>query len=94
MSEEEHRRIWINDFLWAKSTDWEYEKELRFILFNYPNRSVIIPSGIIDQVIMGCKISDGNKTEIIKIAKNKKIDLIQAVLKQDEFGLDFKNLNI
>jgi Protein of unknown function (DUF2971) len=80
--------------LLIKSDNWEYEKELRFILFRYPNMAVIIPNGIIDQVILGCKISESNKMEIIEIAKSKKIELLQADLKQDAFGLDFNNINV
>ena len=80
--------------LLIKSKDWEYEKEIRFILFSHPNKVVTIPNNIIDQVILGCKISNDNKNEIIEIANNKKIELLQSVLKQDEFGLEFSNINV
>ncbi len=80
--------------LLIKSEDWQYEKEIRFILFNYPNKAVIIPDGIIDQVILGCRMSEKNKMEIIKITKSKNIELQQADLKQDKFGLDFNKVNV
>jgi len=80
--------------LLIKSDDWGYEKELRFILFSYPNKAIIIPGDIIDQVILGCKISESNKNEIIEIAKKKKIELQQAMLKQDAFALDFNKINV
>ena len=80
--------------LLIKSDDWQYEKELRFILFSHPNKTVIIPDDIIDQVILGCKIPESDKIEITEIAKRKKIELLQAVLKQDAFGLDFDKINI
>ena len=80
--------------LLIKSEDWRYEKEIRFILFDYPNKVVIIPSGIIDQAILGCRISETDKMEIIGIAKSKNIELLQAVIKQNAFGLDFNNINL
>jgi hypothetical protein len=80
--------------LLIKSSDWKYENEFRFILFDYPNKAVIIPNSIIDQVILGCRISKENEKEIIEIVKGKNIELIQAVLKQNSFGLDFNKINV
>ena len=80
--------------LLIKSKDWKYENELRFILFDLPDKAIIIPDGIIDQVILGCKITKENKKELIQIAKKKNIELQQAVLKQNTFGLDFNKIKL
>lgn len=80
--------------LLIKSNDWNYESELRFILFDSPNKSIVIPDGVIDQIILGCRISKENEKDIVKIAKQKNIEVVQAVLKQNSFGLDFHKLNI
>ena len=80
--------------LLIKSDDWKYENELRFILFDLPDNAIILPSGIIDQIILGCRISKENEKEIIEIAKGKNIEIIQAVLKQNSFGLDFNKINV
>ena len=80
--------------LLIKSKDWKYESELRFILFDFPNKALIVPDGIIDQVILGCRITKENEKELIQIAKKKKIELQQAVLKQDTFGLDFNMIKL
>lgn len=80
--------------LLIKSDDWKYESELRFILFDFPDKPIIMPDGIIDQIILGCKISKENENELIQIAKKKNIELVQAVLKQNSFGLDFNKINL
>ena len=80
--------------LLIKSKDWKYENELRFILFDFPDKTLIVPDGIIDQVILGCRITKENKKELIQIAKKKNIELQQAVLKQNTFGLDFNKIKL
>ena len=63
-------------------------------MFDLPDNAIILPSGIIDQIILGCRISKENEKEIIEIAKGKNIEIIQAVLKQNSFGLDFNKINV
>lgn len=80
--------------LLIKSDDWRYESELRFLLFDLPDKAIIIPDGIIDQIILGCRISKENEKEIVEVGKKKNIELKQAVLKQNSFGLDFIKINV
>ncbi len=82
LSNEENMKIWIDDFLWVKSSDWEYEKEWRMIqtfrdwkgivkeaelpIYLYP-----FPIDCIKAVIVGCK------------AKKEDIRSLQDLLKSD-----------
>ena len=79
--------------LLIKSWYWKYESEYRFILFENPNRAIKIPIGIIDQIIMGCNISESDKGELVEIAKSRNIELLKADLKRNSFGLDINKLD-
>lgn len=80
--------------LLIKSYDWKYENEFRFILFDNPNKAIIIPDGIIDQVILGCNISDKDKNTLVEVTKEKNIELLQSIIKRNTFGLDIVKINI
>ena len=78
--------------LLTKSPEWQYEKEYRLIWFKGANKKLRIDDGIIKRVILGCKMTETDKDEIISILKTRKhrVHLYQATKKQDAFGLDFK----
>lgn len=78
-----------------KSDKWEYEKEYRLILITGTNLSIQLPSSIITVVIMGCKMSWEHKEELISILREKtyQIDLYQATMKKNEFGLELEVVN-
>jgi len=80
--------------LLIKSCNWKYENEFRFILFDNPDRALIIPDGIIDQIIIGCNILSENKNKLVELAKLKKIELLQAIIKRNSFGLDIIKVNV
>ena len=80
--------------LLIKSKIWEYEKEIRFILFTHSNKTLILPDGIIDQIILGCKIAKNDKQKIIDICKRKDIQLVQAFQKESAFGLGFVDIKV
>jgi hypothetical protein len=82
----------VTKILTIKSNYWEYENEFRFILFDKPNTEIKLPAGIIDLVICGCKMNINNKNKIIKIAKERSISIMQAKIKEFEFGLDFEKI--
>jgi len=77
-----------------KSDIWIYEGEIRFILFTYPNKELTLPYGIIDQIILGCKICKDDRKAIIEFSKNNHIELIQAYRKENDFGLGFIKVNV
>lgn len=85
--------VYFNSLL-VKSEEWKYESEFRLILCDYFNKSLILPDGIIDQVILGCRISDEYEKGLITISKKKNIELIQAVLNQNSFSLEFHKVNV
>lgn len=80
--------------LLIKSKIWIYEKEIRFILFTYSNKELTLHDGIIDQIMLGCKISKDDKRELKDFSKNKNIELIQAFRKENTFGIGFIKVNV
>jgi len=84
----------MKNLLLVKSTDWGYEEEYRLIFHNGANKHVIIDDSIIDHVILGCQISDSDKSTIVSILKSKatKIKLRQASMKEDTYGLNFADV--
>jgi len=60
--------------LHTKSKDWEYEEEYRLIKFENPsmsNRVYSLPIKAIKEVILGYRMPDNNKDEIVDLVKNK-----------------------
>ncbi len=83
----------------TKAYNWKYENEFRCIIGNKQNslldnkdRIVLLPDVILGKVILGCKIDDNHKEEIISLLAKRphKIELLQAKMKKDQFGLDFE----
>jgi hypothetical protein len=76
----------------TKSPEWRYEREYRLIWFRGGNKKLNIDDGIIKRVILGCKMTQVGKDEIISILKTRKdrVYLYQAKQKQGSFGLDFQ----
>ena len=74
-----------------KSTEWSYEKEIRLIsLYNEsnPKRLINLDNDVIKEVIIGLNTSKKDKEEIVAIAKDKEIDVWQAVKGEFEFKID------
>lgn len=55
----------------SKLRKWEFEEEYRLTKFNIENRQAVITSEIFSQIIIGDKMCDDFKTEIINLSKNK-----------------------
>jgi hypothetical protein len=55
---------------------------------------LVIPKGIIDQIILGSKICTDDREELIEFSKNNSIELIQAIRKEYEFRLGFVIVNV
>ena len=75
-----------------KAKDWGYEREIRYFCTKKAHFSIPIDEGVIAQVILGCKMTDEYKKEIIQILREKpnKIELLQSKRKEHSFGLDFE----
>lgn len=69
----------------SKIKKWEFEQEYRLTKFNVQNRHAKIPNELFAEIILGAKISDDNKKEIIEIASNKFPDakLFQADIEKN-----------
>ena len=80
--------------LLIKSAIWMYEEEIRFILFTYANKVLSLPNGIIDEIILGCRIQKDCRKEIIELAKEKDIQITQAYRKENSFGIGFIKVNV
>lgn len=82
-----------------KSKDWEYEKEFRFLKVDtqnrYPDeswRKVIVPHDCIARVVLGLRIEDEHKKEILEFCAGKQIPVFQATQVPREFNLDWHQI--
>ena len=84
----------LNESLTTKAQQWEYEKEHRIILNGRTNVPVILPNGVIREVIIGAQASETTRTEIIEVVKSSDsgIKLYQARLAKDKFALEFDEI--
>lgn len=73
----------------AKSQDWAYEKEWRYILTCRPNTEKIITKTLKPKAIyLGSKMSKENKGILLQLVKDRDIKVYEMFM--DESGLDFK----
>jgi len=89
---------YIKKSLITKSKQWVHEKEWRLISLeqNKTNFPIKIGPRIICEVILGCRISEQDKQEIIMSLSQRgyEINLFEAAIKDSEFGLSFQKLDI
>ena len=94
-------KLFYYKYLLFKSEDWNYEKEWRIIKqtnldindkkdFDYIE--YIRPK----EIFLGAFISEGHKNKLLKIAKEKNIDVFQMYLndKNRQFNLNYKKIEI
>lgn len=76
--------------IFSKLRKWEFEKEYRLTKFRVQNRKPKIPTEIFAEIILGAKIADKDKLEIINIASNNfpNCKLIQAINADDEITFE------
>ena len=55
----------------VKSAYWSYEKEYRLSKTHYARQTLKIPSELIVEIILGCKMSQETKFELLKIAEKR-----------------------
>lgn len=72
-----------------KSSAWEYEEEVRFILFDFVNKIFVLPEGVIDAVYLGWKIPAEWMDEVISICSLKKIKVFKMIPKEFSFSLGY-----
>lgn len=79
--------------LLTKSKDWAYEKEVRCI-FNSSNKQLISRNDqffyrlkTLKSIILGCRTSENDKCDFIKIAQQKGVPVYEIVLTKDTYSL-------
>lgn len=101
---EENKDKWIEEIFWIKSKHWEYEQEWRMILtlrdcqnriHNVSHEICLFPfpKSCITGLILGCRISDEDKKELIRLVKSDKeyshIKLSQSEMDERDYKLNF-----
>ena len=79
----------------TKANQWAYEEEIRLILISGTNQSVILDDTVIKEIILGMRMSDKFKNEIIQIAKSKgnQMRLFQAKRSENSFQIIFDQIS-
>jgi hypothetical protein len=79
---------------YIKSDMWEYEKEYRLSKFNGANLTIEFPQEAVNEIILGCSMSESDKKSIINIAKCNfpKAKIIQAREIRKTFKLGFEEV--
>lgn len=75
-----------------KSSEWEYEKEWRFVYAKGDSENSILTIPVVSAVYLGCEVEDVHKKEVLEIAKKKNIKVFLArkkgrLLKYDELSV-------
>jgi len=109
LSNEENVEIWVRDFLWVKSSDWEYEKEWRMIetfrdwkgivrdaappIYLYP-----IPIDCIRAIIVGCRANTEDLQSLRDLLKSNSkfsyITLKKATIDEEQYKLNISKIDI
>jgi hypothetical protein len=87
----------VEDFmklLTTKSNDWKYEKEIRVVMRFKARETIKIPNNCIREVILGHKMEEKHKKEIIALIKTKSapIEIFQANINGERFKLDINKV--
>ena len=57
----------INKQINTKASYWDYEIEYRLTNFDYANKVIKIPKEIINEVVIGCNMSESDEKDILKL---------------------------
>lgn len=77
-----------------KAKDWFYEEEYRLTKLFFPDepsnkdRIVVFPDDFIEEVILGIKINNHHKEQIIELARSKGIPVYQGIQVPFEFKIN------
>ncbi len=78
-------RIFLTKFL-----DWKYEEEYRITKIGASRKIFNIPSQAVKEIILGYKMKDNYKDEIIQLAKEKfpNANIFESLMNPEKFELD------
>ncbi len=80
--------------LFAKSKQWEYEKEWRLITFQRNDLTLTFFTPAIKSIYLGCKMIAKHRAEILTIIEHRYpgLQVYQMKMKAKEFGLDYEQI--
>jgi hypothetical protein len=86
---------WVVKQLTTKSELWRYEKEYRYILIGKTDVQLGIQKGIMSEVILGCKMPEASRHEVIDELRKKpyKVRLYWAERSSSSFRLEFHEID-
>jgi hypothetical protein len=78
-----------------KSIDWYYEKEYRYIKYNFANKKISIPKEAIKEIYLGSMISEDDRRLIEEIRNNTYPDahLYRYSKSKYRFEMEIENIN-
>lgn len=85
----------VMKFCCSKSKMWEAESEYRFLKQQAAGTKVYYDLHIIDNIYLGCKMSQENKEQILNFVSKNKMDhcqVFQATLSYNDFNLHFSQI--
>lgn len=84
------RNDFVNQMFFTKSVDWEYEGEIRVLKKKKSNYQ--FNSSALKAVILGCRISEEDKSTLIKVLSYHYPDcqIFQARKSNNSFSLEFE----
>ena len=80
--------------MFRKSSEWSYENEWRAFRLNKKPSVVTFDPRCLSGVILGCKMTEEDRLEVIKIAKQRvfPITVYEAVMKGDGIGFEIRKV--
>ena len=78
----------------TKSNEWQYEREYRLTTLYYPlkptviDRTYTLSDDFIAEIIIGMRATEETRTEIIQIAKDKKVNVFEIRQKSFKFEIE------
>lgn len=80
--------------LLTKAVDYAHEKEMRFFNLNAAGKPLSLPPATVKEVILGCRISEDDESEIIELLQRKMphVTIYRAQMADDSFNLRFEQL--
>jgi hypothetical protein len=85
---------YFTKLLTTKSMAWRYEQEWRFVLNGRTDLELSIPNDILSEVILGSRMSRGDRIEIIEYLRDREIkpNLFDANISSNKFELDLNKI--
>lgn len=86
------KRMLYQDYI--KASFWNYEIEYRLIKSNFSNKVLKLEKDVITHIIMGHKMNNSQRSDLIKITKHElpNTKIFEAKPKQNSFELEIKEI--